>query len=240
LTETDGYFNALPGQPRLIGTNRFGHILEVRAGTGADGRPSVSCTTLRGTRSTPAGWVWLRFEDALNGNQLLFSEQAYDQGSQWRLGAPLVALDSETLGPSSRLPDGAPASVSPDGTLIAALAREGEAVTVIVYRSIDQLQVFKAPISGRVTPNPVAPNVPLNDWEWEELAPAWSKDGRYLLVKRYLGVANVRADIFSPADITAAPLLVDLESVRGYYWAADNRLVVEQFPVRVAVYEMVD
>lgn len=226
----DGFFERVPGQLRLLGSNRLGDLLGVVVGNDAQGLPTLSCATLSAERAASAQEQWLRFEDALSPSILLFSRQRTNRGANWRLGAQLVAVNSQTLLPvAGAWPNGAPARVSPDGKRLAALRRNQGPVSVALYGGTDWALEFDIPIAWRGDPS--------TDLEWERMSPQWSKDGRYVLV--WFGLPEFGTVLVSALDGKVVASLPGSGDFSGYQWAAGNRLVAQGLS-RVAVYDLND
>lgn len=229
FTEADGHFSLLRGDARLLGSNRFGHVLQVQLASNGGGSPVLSCRTLRGTLARPARGNWLRFEDTLDANRLLFSEQQVEVVAEWRIGADLLAVDSTSLEYKERLYEGAPAAVSPDGQAIAALRRDSSNVVLVAYSTVGHAKLLDLPLSSREDPT--------SDREWEQIAPRWSKSSQHLLV--WLGVPRTDAVVASLKDAAIVGTLPSFEGHPNYQWAAENRFVVERGD-SIMVYEVVD
>jgi hypothetical protein len=230
FTEADGFFKRVSGQPTLLGSDRFGDMLQVIAGDATRDAPNLSCVTVGPSHTAPTNDQWLRFEDALTASQLLFSKQHIDRGANWRLGAELVALDSRTLQPiTGAWPVGAPASVSPDGHYVAALRRSDSSVSIAIYRRPDWVITSDVPVAARADPT--------TDIEWERMSPQWSKDGRFVLV--WFGLERFGTVLISALDGRFVASLPGEGGLHAYQWAADNRLVAQDGS-RVVVYELED
>jgi len=229
--ETDGATEWVPEYGFVIGTNRFGDT-QVATAVGNSGEVTLSCNPVRRAQSTPNGSVWRQFEDAWGPDRLLFSEQIFDRGTEWKIGAMLVALDAETLEFVQELPAGAPASLSPRGDMIAALRRDIEdIVSVVVYRISDYVPVLELQLNGRVTQTPSSYAI---NYGWAALRPSWSPDGQYVLVN---GVSGVGVELISVTDASVERVLDNISSHQEYRWIANDRLIGKSLS-GIRIYEL--
>jgi len=229
--ETDGRREWLPEHSLVVGTNRFGDI-QVAKAVGGPGDTALSCMPVRRAESTPGGIVWYQFEAILAPDKLLFSQQMYDAGQSWEIGSRLVALNAMTLEFVAEYPQGAPASVSPQGDLVAAIRRQSdERMQFVVYRISDRLQILDLPSTN---PAPA----PLTGSEWATLKPKWSLEGEYVLfVENRLMTAQ--AELMSIDQRRIDPVLRGIPRVLDAEWTTSNRLIVSSLFDGIRVYELV-
>lgn len=229
--ETDGRRQWFQEHGLVVGTNRFGDIQVAKAIGGPDDT-TLSCIPVRRAESTLGGIVWYQFEAILAPDMLLFSQQIYDAGQSWEIGGRLVALNAMTLQFVAEYPPGAPASVSPQGDLVAAVRGESdERMQFVVYRISDRLPILELPST-----NP--PPAPLTDSEWATLQPKWSLEGEYVLFVEN-DLMTAQAELMSIAERKIDPVLRGIPRVLDADWTTSDRLIVSCLFDGIRVYELV-
>jgi hypothetical protein len=228
--ETDGPTEWIPASGYAVGTNRFGDALVSRVVEGPSG-PTLSCSRIRRAEETRAGFVWHQFEAVLAQNRLLFSKQRYDDGQYWAIGADVVALDAATLETVATYPRGAPATVSPQGDLVAALRPDSpDGVRFVVYSLSDAVPILDVASAIRFTPAP-------ESFRWPALRPKWSPDGRFVFILENDFVTK-KAELISVANRTVETVLDDILPVIAVEWLAANRLIVSTVGDEIRMYAL--
>lgn len=233
--DMDGSFERLADLGVSIASNRFGDMLIAREQPTAAGTRML-CEAARQAESTPRGLIWNQFEDRLSAQALLFSQQIYDRGAQWRIGAPLALYDAATLDFVTELPSGAPASVSPDQRLIAALRQSAdESVAVHVYRTTDFLPVAQIPVALTAAPGTDDLGIVYSYQDWAAIRPKWSPSGAYVLIRTPAGSST----LVSIGDKTGETVLAAQEPILDADWTTDNRVFVRSAS-SIRIYDIVD
>jgi hypothetical protein len=227
--ETDGRTDWDSRSRYIAGTNRFGdaqvsHVVERSGGL------TLACSRVRRADQTQS--VWHQFESVLRSDRLLFSRQRYEAFAQyWAIGADVVAVDAATLETVATYPKGAPAAVSPQGNLVAALRADSpDGVRFVIYSAADGAPIVDVASAIR---DSIVPD----DSQWAALRPRWSPDGRFVLILEN-DVVTRNAELISVANGTVETILDDIPPVLAVEWLAGSRLMVSTVGDEIRLYAL--